>query len=214
MAIGTFREWLREGSLDYMSNMNRTMAIDVDGIDFKIGYYGVGEKVLDIGTSAYNTVRMTALHNSGLKFTMDVKDGDISIINTSQRGASYIPVDTKKASKLFNAKFNGVGDITDHNDVVKILSKLDAEKVSEKLIIKFKKYIKSNLKYISIEGSLFFDNTQQNKMDIFKEKLITLGLNIDIKTRSVLEFSGDVVFLDDIKNLIKQLNNSSYYISK
>ena len=172
------------------------------------------KKVLDIGTSAYNTVRMTALHNSGLKFTMDVKDSDISIINTSQRGASYIPVDTKKASKLFNAKFNGVGDITDHNDVVKILSKLDAEKVSEKLIIKFKKYIKSNLKYISIEGSLFFDNTQQNKMDIFKEKLITLGLNIDIKTRSVLEFSGDVVFLDDIKNLIKQLNNSSYYISK
>lgn len=209
-----FREWLNEGSLDYMSNMNRTMIIDVDGIDFKIGYYGVGENASDIGTSSYNTARMSALHTSGLKFSMDVKDSDISIIKTSQSGASYIPVDTKKASKLFNAQFNGIDDITNHNTIVKKLSKLDAEKVSEKLIIKFKEYIKSNLKYISIEGSLFFDNNQQNKMNIFKEKLITLGLNIDTKTRSVLEFSGDIVFLDDIKNLIKQLNNSSYYINK
>ena len=210
----TFREYINEGVLDYFETQDRHLNINIDGIDFALQFYPKGKKVNSIGKEAYDTVIVKVISKeNNINYSFNKQITGISFLATTQANASTVVVNTKKCAGLYNGTFEGI-NITAHSSVKKHFNELEVEKSTKKLIIQIIKQIKKDLVYISVEGALFFDNTQQSDKKSYSRKLKDLKLTIDEETKTVLEFSGNVISTNGVKHLISTLNNGSYIIEK
>jgi len=216
----TFQSLLKKNSLDESNIKFTTLPSLYEGeftysgekYKYELGISG-NKFYKDIGSGSTDFTSIKVTQN-GIEVFWDNMSPitGVAALNhvTKSGGIGYgFPVMIRNAKKVFNATY-----AKDNLKTFGELSKLKTELGTDKAIQLIQKKISSVLdeNFRKIEGSLFFDNTQQKQMKRFKSSLESINLNIDTETRSVLEFSGSTLSTEVLDKLIRELKNGSYYI--
>ena len=209
-----FRDFLAKNECEnQLIDLNEAISFK----DYKINVSATGERTnageatyivnwLDVYTKDGNRlIYMGGAKGRGIEFYDEFRDAttNAGIVKLHNSGFAYY-------DELIKEYGNGG---VNYNNVSKVTPSKNAEKELNKIVKTFiEKAIKE--KYKNIEGSIFMDNNQQKKKAEFSKIISNLGLYIETETRSVIEYSGKLLYTTELDNIKRELNNGTYYIIK